>query len=306
MTDYVKSCDGCEKARPIPKYKNTLRLPISSLFDVFSIDFAGPFPATSSGNRFVRVAVEHLTGWPIAIATADITAQVVLKFVKREIMYSFGPPQTIVSDNTTCFTASAVSSFMVQHGINRRTVLAYAPMSNGRAERMVGTVKTAVRKTVLETGMEWDKALIQILYGYCGRALSNDVSPFELMYGVPPRTDPRAEIGPSLVVPSSDIYRRLELLAGSVPRAIRSGASEEKRIAVASSHFFRQGEEVLVARGTAFGGTKWPANVSKFYGPCRILEARHPRYVLESRHGRISRKPIHARRVVPYCASKID
>ena len=116
--------------------------------------------------------------------------------------------------------------------------------------------------------------------------------------------DSLAEIGASMVVTSSDIHRRLKLLAGSVPRAIRSGASEEKRIAVASSNFFRQGEKVLVARGTAFGGPQWPAYVSTFYGPCRILEARHPRYVLESRHGRISRKPIHARRLVLYRARK--
>ena len=95
------------------------------------------------------VAVEHLRGGPIAIATRDSIAQVVLKFVKREIMYSFGPPQTIISDNATCFTASAVSSFMAQNGITWRTVPAYAPMSNGTADRMVGTLKAAVRKTVL-------------------------------------------------------------------------------------------------------------------------------------------------------------
>ena len=214
VRDYVKSCDGCQKARPIPKYKTTLRHPISSLFDVFSIDFAGPFPATSSGNRFVLVAVEHLTGWPIAIATANSTGQVVLGFVKREILYSFGPPRTIVSDNATCFTASDVSSFMAQHGITWRTFLAYAPMSNGREERMVGTLKAAVRKTVLEMGMEWDKALTQDLYGYRRRTLRNGVSPFELMYGVPPRMDPRAEMGASLVVPSSDVHRCLEIPAG--------------------------------------------------------------------------------------------
>ena len=87
------------------------------------------------------------------------------------------------------------------------------------------------------------------------------MSPFELMYGIPPRMDPRPEIFASVVIPSADIHRRLELLAGYVPRAIRAGASNEKRIAVASSYFFRQGEKVLVARGTAFCGTKWPANV---------------------------------------------
>ena len=73
-------------------------------------------------------------------------------------MYSFGPPQTIVSDSATCFTASAVYSSMAHHGITWCTVLTYAPMSNGRAERMVGTLKPAVRDTVLETGMEsWTK-----------------------------------------------------------------------------------------------------------------------------------------------------
>ena len=90
--------------------------------------------------------------------------------------------------------------------------------------------------------MEWDKSVIQILHGYRRRAMSDDVSSFEIMYRVPPGMDPRAGMGVGLVVLSSDVHRRLELLAGSVPRAIRSGASEEKRIAVASSPFFRQGE----------------------------------------------------------------
>ena len=46
------------------------------------------------------------------------------------------------------------------------------------------------------------------------------MSLFEVMYGVLPRMDPGTGTGTSLVVPSSDVHRRLELLAGSVPRAI--------------------------------------------------------------------------------------
>ena len=160
----MKSCDGCQMARPISKYKTILVRPISSLFGIFSIAFAGLFPTISSENRFVLVAVEHLTGCPIFIATADSTAQAVLAFVKREIMYSFGPPRTIVSENATCFTASAVSSFMAWHGITWRTVLANVPMCNGRVEGMFGPLKAALHKTVLQTGTEWDKALTQVLY----------------------------------------------------------------------------------------------------------------------------------------------
>ena len=105
----MKSYDGCQKARPIPKYKTTLGLPILSSSSVLSIDFAGTSRATLPSNRFVLVAVEYLTEWPIAKTTADSAAQVVLEFLKREIMYSIGPLQTIVSDKGTCFTASVVS-----------------------------------------------------------------------------------------------------------------------------------------------------------------------------------------------------
>ena len=142
--------------------------------------------------------------------------------------------------------------------------------------------------------------------GYRRRAMKNGVSPFELMYGVPPRMDSNEKTGASLVIPSFDHHRRLELLARSVPRAVRSGASLEKRLQVSSSHLFGAGDKVLVARGTSFGGTKWPAFVSTFNGPCRVLKVLLPRYVLESQHGRVSRRPIHARRLILYRERKFE
>lgn len=38
------------------------------------------------------------------------------------------------------------------------------------------------------------------------------------------------------------------------------------------------GDELLVAKGAALEAMhKWPIAVSKFYGPCRVVRARHPR-----------------------------
>ena len=54
--------------------------------------------------------------------------------------------------------------------------------------------------------------------------------------------DSSAKTGKSLFIPSLDHHRRLELLAASLSRAIRAGASAEKIIGVASPHFFQQGE----------------------------------------------------------------
>ena len=65
----------------MPRYRTDLRIPVTGLFDVFSVDFAGPFPPTTVGHRFVLVGVEHLTGWPLVIRTKNATAQVFIVFM---------------------------------------------------------------------------------------------------------------------------------------------------------------------------------------------------------------------------------
>ena len=117
-------------------------------FDTFSIDFAGPLPMSKEGNRYMLIAVGHLTKWPIAVATKTATTAEVIRFVNEEIIYSFGPPKTIISDNANAFTVTALVEFLAKSNIGWRTVLAYAPMSIGKAERMVGTIKRAIRKTL--------------------------------------------------------------------------------------------------------------------------------------------------------------
>ena len=225
LYDYVKSCEGCQFASSIPKYRTDLSLPITSLFDSFSIDFVGPFPASKDRSLFVLVAIEHLTGWPLARATSRSTSDVVLDFIKTGIIHPFGPPRSIISDNATAFTSSAVEQFMARFGIKWRTVLAYAPMSNGKAERMVGTLKRGVKKTVVAAQRDWAEALPGVLYGYRRRRMASGASPFEFMYGVKPRflaTEGAAHIQES---ESSDDHRFAELLRQAY--IARSGRNHE-------------------------------------------------------------------------------
>ncbi len=126
---HVRSCQGCQRAQPVTKYRTTLRIPLTELFDVFSLDFAGPFPVSSRGSRFILIGVEHLTEWPLAQATSNATAEVVIQFIREEIFQTFGPPERIMCNNATCFTANSLSSFINTQGTQWHTVSAYAPMS---------------------------------------------------------------------------------------------------------------------------------------------------------------------------------
>ena len=295
--DYVKSCDGCQRSAAVPHYKTDLHVPITTLFDIFSIDFAGPFPRTSSGNRFALVAVEHLTGWTIARATKNATASDVRRFMEMEVVNLFGPPRVVISDNAGSFTAEVLASYMREIGTMWKTVLDYAPMSNGRAKRMVGTLKKAVLKTTLSSHMEWDVALSQVVAGYRRRRLADRSSPFELMYGVPPRIMPTDAA--ALITTPTDLNRAVEIMALLSRRAARQPVTDgPSRV---SSATFSVGDEVMVLKGAAAnGGLKWPTFLSRFYGPCRIIGAHHPRYFLLSPSGRVSRDAVHARRLVLY------
>ena len=57
-----------------------------------------------------------------------------------------GVPDTIVSDNDSCFTSRAFKEFATANGIKHITTAFYHPSSNGIAEGAVRTLKEYLRK----------------------------------------------------------------------------------------------------------------------------------------------------------------
>lgn len=84
--------------------------------------------------------MELLTGWSIASTTADATSETIMKFSEEDIIYLFGTTAHILSDNGSCFVSSRLRSFVEERYIELVYTLDYAPVSNVRAERMVGTL----------------------------------------------------------------------------------------------------------------------------------------------------------------------
>ena len=298
IVNFVRSCESCQRFAPIPKYRTTLRIPVTSLFSAFSLDFAGPLPETTKGNKFVLIGVEHLTNWPIAIATPNSTAEVVINFVRDEIVRPFGPPKRIISDNATCFKAGALEDFVRKLGIQWHTVLPYAPMSNGKAERMVGTIKSGVKRVCDSGAMDWDEALPQVLFGYRRRRGPSGFSPFELLFGQAPRMT--AQEHPDLTVGETENSRKSQLIATAAWRATRSNPKSNPRESIIAEKVikYQVGDKVLVAHGQAVASpATWPSFKSKYYGPCTVMNSKHPYYELKSQTGRHTREGIHARRL---------
>ena len=72
------------------------------MFDVWGIDFMGPFPM-SFGYSYILVAVDYVSKWIEAIAAKTCDANTVLKFLQENIFTRFGTPRAIISDGGSHF-----------------------------------------------------------------------------------------------------------------------------------------------------------------------------------------------------------
>ena len=61
------------------------------LFDVWGIDFMGPFP-NSFRNQYILVAVDYVSKWVEVIPSKTNDNKVVIKFLKENIFSLFGTP----------------------------------------------------------------------------------------------------------------------------------------------------------------------------------------------------------------------
>ncbi|KAL1290312.1 hypothetical protein AAHE18_20G120200 [Arachis hypogaea] len=83
------------------------------LFDVWGIDFMGPFPPSYS-NTYILVAVDYVSKWVEAIATPTNDTKTVLKFLQKYIFSKFGVPRILISDGGTHFCNKQLYSAMVR------------------------------------------------------------------------------------------------------------------------------------------------------------------------------------------------
>ena len=189
---YIIQCQRCQRftrAHPLdfPNYAFT----ISDIFTHWNIDFAGPFPEDQFGFRYVCVAVEQISRWAEIRCSLTNTAADAANFLYHDIVCRFGIPKSIHSDNGPHFANEVIERLIQILRIRHKFSTPYYPQSNGRVERLIGTLKSMMVKAVEDTDRDevtgrvnWQPAIYTALYVY--RASPHNVtgvSPAYLLYG---------------------------------------------------------------------------------------------------------------------------
>ena len=68
-------------------------------FAQWRIDIMGPFPIGRKQFKFLIVAIDYFTKWVEVEPAAKITEAKITSFVWKNIVYRFGIPNVIISDN---------------------------------------------------------------------------------------------------------------------------------------------------------------------------------------------------------------
>ncbi|KAL5554234.1 hypothetical protein UlMin_041635 [Ulmus minor] len=129
---------------------------IIDLFDVWGIDFMGPFPSSHS-NKYILVGVDYVSKWVEAVALPTNDARVVINFLKKNIFSRFGTPRAIISDGGKHFCNNQFETLLQKYGVTHRIATPYHPQTSGQVE-----VSNRELKRILEKTAAGEKRLLQL------------------------------------------------------------------------------------------------------------------------------------------------
>ena len=125
----------------------------------------GPF-SMSYINQFILVAVDYVSKWAEAVPIKTIDNQVVIKFLRENIISRFGAPRAIISDNGSHFCNRAFEALMRKHSISYKLYTAYHSQTNGQVKVTNRQIKLILEKTIGQNRKDWSIKLVDALWAY--------------------------------------------------------------------------------------------------------------------------------------------
>jgi transposase InsO family protein len=163
-------------------------IPLARPFVQWGLDQVGPLPKSSKGNHtYLLVAVDKFSKWIEAVPVTNQEATTAVKFFES-IVYRYGVPNSIITDNGTNFTSGEFQDFAKELVIKIKYASVAHPKSNGQVEKANGLLCVGMKKRLLRplkhAAGAWVEELPLVLWSLRTTPNSSTgYTPFFLLFG---------------------------------------------------------------------------------------------------------------------------
>ncbi len=141
-------------------------------------------PPSSKGHKFILVETDYFTKWVEAVPLKKVDSGDAIQFVKEYIIYRFGIPQTITTDQGSIFVSDEFVQFAYSMGIKLLNSSPYYTQANGQAGASNKSLIKLIKRKISDFPRQWHTRLDEALWSYrmaCHGSIQ--VPPYKLVYG---------------------------------------------------------------------------------------------------------------------------
>jgi transposase InsO family protein len=128
--------------------------------------------------------MDYFSKWVEAIPLREVKSDNVINFLERHIIYRFGIPRRITSDNAKAFKSNKMQMFIAKYNITWNYSTGYYPQANDIVEAFNKTLGKILKKTDTKNRRDWHDRLFEALWAYRVTVrTSMQATPYSLVYG---------------------------------------------------------------------------------------------------------------------------
>jgi len=121
--------------KPTPRDEMPLQPQVTfESFEKWGTDFVGLVNPPSKQKSYIIVCTDYLTKWAEKKVIKAATEEKVVEFLRENILYKFGFPRELATDQGSPFTSNLIEDLLIYHKIKDRTSTPYHPQENGQVE----------------------------------------------------------------------------------------------------------------------------------------------------------------------------
>jgi hypothetical protein len=136
-------------------------------FRGWGLDFIGEIhPGSSKEHRFILVATDYFTKWTEVVLLRNMTRWKVISFVQEHIIYRFGVPQTLTTDQGPSFMSRQFRELVESMKIKLLNSSRYYTQANGQAKASNKVLIKIIKKRIKDNPRRWHEKLSEALWAH--------------------------------------------------------------------------------------------------------------------------------------------